>query len=301
MKSLFLKSALILVFLSPTSWAAGDRAGGGGGKKEPLFKEIAANISSWIQSGNADQIESKLPSDVTLQEYKSGMLQVLGNYNVMFTDDKVVVGNHEKTCRSYVDAKRVNQIICNNTQFGLDTPDNINEIYRQVHHEFAGLACRKRSQDVVCLEQNRNDLSDYRISNHISAFIGPETIMRLPVKPNSSFGNTYKCSGILSTSSGEKSCGELTVAPDMKNLQVASDGSRQVVYWLYFPNCADAGLVGMFSEQRRLHIAVFKGNGKPNSFPHVSELTTSSTIDRFETGGRASEEDFLSVTCVQQK
>ncbi|MBL7668873.1 MAG: hypothetical protein JNM39_00175 [Bdellovibrionaceae bacterium] len=109
------------------------------------------------------------------------MLRALAKYNSTFTDEKVLVNGYEKTCRGFIDTQEINQILCNNTQFGLDTADNINEIYRQVHHEFAALACRKSPAGMICLEQNNNEQSDYRISNHLSGFLVEEIVKRLPV------------------------------------------------------------------------------------------------------------------------
>lgn len=171
-----------------TGSGSGTVGGGGGGKREPLFQDITENISKWIKSGNANQLEPILQEyGITISDYKRDMLGVISNYHITFTDDKVLVGNKEKTCRGYIDSKRVNQILCNNTQFGDDTPANINEIYRQVHHELAGLACRKEISQTICLEQNKLEDSDYRISNHISAFLRSQKVMRLPVLASEKF------------------------------------------------------------------------------------------------------------------
>jgi hypothetical protein len=196
---------LLALAIMPNAFGSGDKVGGGGGKKEPLFEEVANNIAEWIRSGNADQISSLLPQGVSLQQYKNEMLAVIGNYHVTFTDDRVLVNGFEKTCRSYLDERGVNQILCNNLQFGSDTPGNINEIYRQVHHEFAGLACAQETTQTVCLEQNRNEDSDYRISRLISGFLRNELVTRLPVVPSSSttdgqqslVGNITGCFGDL--------------------------------------------------------------------------------------------------------
>lgn len=159
----------------------GGMHGGGGGKKEPLFKEVATNIKQWIESGYADEIESKLPKDISLTRYKTKMLQALSNYNIQFTDEKIYVNGSEKTCRSDMDDKDVIQIRCNNTQFGSDTLENINEIYKQVHHEFAVSACWKVESGWRCIEQNRNEESDYQISQHISKYLRRTEVKRLPV------------------------------------------------------------------------------------------------------------------------
>lgn len=178
--------SLALPIASPYA-SAGVGAGGGGGKNEPLFEEIANNIATWIKSGNADEIASQLPKEISLSQYKTQMLSVLEKFHITFTDDKVLVDGFEKTCRGYVDKSGINRILCNNAQFGSETPENINKIYRQVHHEFAGLAC-ENDNGQNCLEQNKNEDSDYRISNQISAFLKKEVVSRLPVKPIVSVG-----------------------------------------------------------------------------------------------------------------
>lgn len=181
-----LKIGLLAFILSNSLTAmAGSDSGGGGGKKEPLFKTVAANITSWIKSGNADALEDVLVEEgLTLSMYKTEMLKVLANYNIAFTDKRILVNGYEKTCKGYVNKRtKVNEIICNNTQFGSDNQEEIGEIYRQVHHEFAGLACQKISSDLLCVERNKNENSDYKISDHITDFLEKETVLRLPVVP----------------------------------------------------------------------------------------------------------------------
>ncbi len=187
MKKMVIFTFLNLLLITLTGqfvFAKSDRAGGGGGKKEPLFQIVAENISKWIQVGNADLLsEVLIANGLTLQEYKKEMQEVLSNFHITFTDEKVMINGKEKTCRGYVDNRNINQILCNNTQFGSDNSDNINEIYRQVHHEFAGLACRKDKRALICIEKNNGEESDYRISNHVTSLLGEETVWRLPINP----------------------------------------------------------------------------------------------------------------------
>lgn len=167
---------------------------GGGGKNEPFFNEVAKNLRDWILSGNADALESQLPPDVTLKQYKSLMISVLNNYNVSFTDKELRINGYPKTCIGWRGANNVFQIQCNNGQFGSDTPDNINNVYRVVHHEFARLACRKTRSGPICLENNRNENSDYRISELISGFLRSTVVMRLPVESGNR-SNEMECFG----------------------------------------------------------------------------------------------------------
>jgi hypothetical protein len=291
-----------------TTKASGGVAGGGGGEFEPVFKNIAENIASWIESGNADLIQSFLPSDISLAFYKANMLRVLKNYNVTFTDDKVMVGNYEKTCRSFVDNKNINQIICNNSQFGIYTPQNAGNIYRQVHHEFAGLACRQSKNDLLCVEKNDNEISDYKISDKITAFLGNETVIRLPVKPGMIFGESYVCSAIKASG---QNCGSLEIAPDLSKItQDPTTGTfyDNPLWYKAFPNCSELKLFSIFSSQRRLLLVLaVEQNPTPEeaqqhitTSKHFAQLRTDSTLDSFTVEGLIPNSDFLTVECKRK-
>ncbi len=160
-----------LLFISVAAWAAsGGHDGNGGDSNEPNFKAVAANISEWIQSGNADSIQ--LPAGVSLSEYKGKMLDVLSGYQISFTADEVVVLGQPKTCKNWIDQNHERQIRCNLQRFAFEYQNDINEIYRLVHHEFAGLAG---------LESNSGQNSKYAISNQISAYLEDQVVKRLPV------------------------------------------------------------------------------------------------------------------------
>lgn len=173
---------ILVLSVSLSSFAKkGTIGGGGGGKKEPVFEDIAINIAKWIVSGNAEAMAPLLQHyGFTLDEYKTEMLKVLNNYQIAFTDDKVTVNGSEKTCRGVLYENQPSRILCNNTQFGDETPENINEIYRHVHHEIASLACFKKNSARVCLEENIDEKSDYRFSKFVSAKLEPAIVMRLP-------------------------------------------------------------------------------------------------------------------------
>ncbi len=287
---------------------SGGVAGGGGGKLEPLFKEIASNIVDWIKSGNADLIEGVLPEDVSLTDYKTEMLRVLQNYDVTFTDNKVMVGNFEKTCRSFVDERKMNRIICNNAQFGSDTPENADNIYRQVHHEFAGLACRQKQGELFCLEENRNEISDYRISNKISAFLGVQTVIRLPIKPGIVFGESYVCSAEITggTRQNPKSidCGDLAVAPDLS--EVTQDQQTGIFldkqnWYRPFPSCNEVKLMTRYTSQRKLFLIVAAEEksvpSEQTSWPHVIQQWSDASTDLIDTGAFMPSRDFVAVRC----
>jgi hypothetical protein len=135
-----------------------------GDPNEPKFKEIALNIQQWIESGNADRIA--LPPDVPLERYKREMLKVLRNYHIAFDGAK-------KTCENQADASGENRISCDSAKFNETLERSIDDTYRLIHHEFAGLAG---------FEVNQNEESDYRISDQISGFLRFEVVKRLPVQ-----------------------------------------------------------------------------------------------------------------------
>lgn len=168
MKTVFLLMGAI--FALGNSSFAGIKEGGGGDPNEPIFKEIATNIEGWIQSGNADNIQ--LPKGIYLSDYKQKMLAALSAYHISFTMKEVFVNRKPKTCKNYRDEQNENQILCNSQRFAHAYKNNINDIYRTVHHEFAGLEG---------LEVNKGQDSDYTISGQISGFLVTEEVKRLPI------------------------------------------------------------------------------------------------------------------------
>lgn len=166
--------AFVALMYSATSFATGGTTiPNGGDPNEPIFKEIATNIQQWIMVGNADSL--RLPQKISLDAYKSKMLEALGNYSISFTTNKVTVGNYEKTCANSIDASGKRNIICNSDRFASAHKNNINYIYRTIHHEFAGLAG---------LEPNSGEDSNYTISEQISGYLNWEYVKRLPVVKN---------------------------------------------------------------------------------------------------------------------
>jgi hypothetical protein len=150
----------------------GGVATGGGDADEISFEDVAANILAWIESGNADTLI--MPSNISLRDYKSKMIEVLANYQVNFTDENILVAGKEKTCRNFVDQLR-NQIECNIDRFKKIKAEGADQVYKIVHHEFAGL---------IRAELNSGSDSDYSISKQISAFLEFQVVKRLPVKPS---------------------------------------------------------------------------------------------------------------------
>ena len=160
----------------------GGVSGGGGDASESRVNDIRVDLLKWIDQGGAHGL--KLPQSISYDSYCSGMAKVLVPHGVVVgfvttaqealtprPENKVNVDGASKTCRGFVSAQdRLPHILCNTERFaGISE----SEQYRLIHHEYAGLAG---------LEQNVGASSDYDISNQITDFLVPETLLRLSVK-----------------------------------------------------------------------------------------------------------------------
>jgi hypothetical protein len=177
--------AATLASLPLTAYAGGGTSvGGGGDASEARVNEIRADILKWIVNGGAKEL--KLPSGVAYDVYESGMERVLAPHAVVVgfvTADqensawdpelRVSVDGQPKTCRSFISNKdSMPHILCNTERFASASEG---EQYRLVHHEYAGLAG---------VERNVGASSDYEISNQLTDYLVPETVLRLSVKKN---------------------------------------------------------------------------------------------------------------------
>lgn len=153
--------------------SGGDHAGNGGDPNEIIFMDIANNIKDWILSGNASTLN--LPTGLSYEDYVLAMESVLLDYKITFTSTPIFVHGAEKLCRNFIDLDSNRQILCNSARFNESYKNNIDDIYRLIHHEFAGLAG---------IEVNSGQTSDYVISNQISGYLKYEQIKRLPVAPD---------------------------------------------------------------------------------------------------------------------
>ncbi len=159
----------------------GSEGGGGGETYEDIVYEIRDNILTWIEAGNAINLNFDVSNDVTLDAYEKKMREFLspGFVEVFFVekDDptdselQVVVDGKPKTCRGFF-SKQTNKptIICNLYRFKIKTRA---ERFRLIHHEYAGLAY---------LEKNDGSLSDYTLSNQITDKLEFEIVLKLPIK-----------------------------------------------------------------------------------------------------------------------
>ena len=166
------KIILLLSFVMTTASFAASKGGGGGDPTEARVEEIRIDLVKWINDGGSKGL--KLPSHLTIDTYNKKMLEVLepNKVTVEFTDQRpspVNINGHEKTCISFYLIQK-SKILCDIEKFRLL---NESEEYRLIHHEFAGLAN---------IENNIENISDYRISNQITSFLKVEQVLRLGVK-----------------------------------------------------------------------------------------------------------------------
>ena len=128
----------LLLMLTSAAHAAGGGAiaGNGGDICEDRIKIVRDDIASWIGKGGTAGLT--LPRSVSLTQYNSGMLAKISAAGVNCTDNKILIGNDEKTCKNFVDSGGAPQIVCNNKRF-METADS--DQYVLVHHEYAG-TCR---------------------------------------------------------------------------------------------------------------------------------------------------------------
>lgn len=178
----------------PVAFAGVGAGGGGDATSEMRIDEIRADLLKWISEGGARGLA--LPPSVTYESYASGMGKVLPRHAVVIgtvtlaeeaaTQDeelKVSVNGQFKTCRGFISVKdSLPHILCNTERFAATAAP---KQYRLIHHEYAGLAA---------VEHNRGASSDYGISDQISDYLVPETVLRLSVKKPS---NTQDYSGCI--------------------------------------------------------------------------------------------------------
>ena len=159
----------------PTFAGEGHGGGNGGDPVERRFREITADITSWINAGGSKGLV--LPENITRDSYNETMLKYLdtNNTTVVATLDKVYVESVEKVCKNFFEKDNSAKIICNSERFSRSSEE---EQYKLVHHEIAGLAG---------FEVNGDASSKYFLSNQITSYLVPTTVMKLAVKQGSSY------------------------------------------------------------------------------------------------------------------
>lgn len=175
-RSIGFQAFLVATFLtSPAAFArvSGPSGSGGGDPCENRIQEIRNDIKSWIGQGGHKGL--KLPAPLRSEVYASRMLQQIGNAKVRCVGPgnagyPVNVRGTDKVCRFDLNLRGRNWITCERDSFqALDE----SEQYVLIHHEYAGLAA---------IEAPNKDVSQYRISNQISAYLVEHVIKKLAVK-----------------------------------------------------------------------------------------------------------------------
>lgn len=220
----------LIITSAQFSWA-GNEGGGGGDASEIRVNEIRNDLLKWVNEGGAKGLV--FSGDVTLEMYVNEMKAILRPkfVTVVFVKDdssedetlRVSVQGKPKTCRGFY-SKKDNKphIVCNIDRFSATTDT---DQYRLIHHEFAGL---------VGLEENDGAASDYSISDQLTDFLIPTTVLRLSVKKNNSCVSCSDMSarGILKTleklykNSESLSLRTLEAMGDIKGAATCSDGKR---------------------------------------------------------------------------
>jgi len=168
-----MKVKLALVFfgiaLLPLSGFAEKEVGNGGDICEDYFKIVRDDIAAWIDKGGSAALS--LPDNISVDRYNTEMLAQISKTHVSCTQDNVLIGDAEKTCKNFIDSQGTSRIVCNSDRFTKETSES--DRYVLVHHEYAGLAG---------FEVNDGENSHYSVSNQISQYLTDTVVKRLAVK-----------------------------------------------------------------------------------------------------------------------
>jgi len=171
MKTTFLISLLLLPTLSFSIEKAervlGNEKGNGGDSCEQMIKEISNDIKKWIQS--EDYKGLKFPSSLSEKDYKDKMLDAIAKTTISCTTKTLFYGNTEKTC---INVK--NHMTCDFQRFMDSSSTNQ---YKLIHHEYAGVAG---------IETNKDDNSQYFLTNQLSDFLRETYTYKLGIKSDTS-------------------------------------------------------------------------------------------------------------------
>lgn len=163
--------------MTSLAFAIGGNVGNGGDMCENRFKIVRDDLSAWILGGGSQDLQ--LPQVIGRDLYNRNMLNAISGAKITCTEDRVLIGNSEKTCKNFVDIDGSSYIVCNAKRF-LETPES--DQYVLVHHEYAGLAG---------FEVNNGEDSKYPISNQITGYLENQIVKKLVVKPNSTGGDPF--------------------------------------------------------------------------------------------------------------
>lgn len=142
------------------SYANAKVVGNGGDPCENRFQVLRDDLRSWLQSDAPSLLT--LPDGVYTHTYQDDMIRVIDSSLISCTDNRILLGDSEKTCANYIDNRGQKQILCNRSRF---MTTQVSDQYVLVHHEFAGLAN---------LEVSRGSESVYFISNQLTAYLNAQ-------------------------------------------------------------------------------------------------------------------------------
>lgn len=143
---------------------------GGGDVCENKIKEIGKDLYTWIYKDGGRDLDL---DEISYDDYKNNMLQAINQAKAINcisgerSEQILKVNGIEKTC---VFDKRMSSITCDESKF---MSKNIDDQYRLIHHEFAGLAG---------LENPNQENSNYKLSNQISYYLETITVKKLVIK-----------------------------------------------------------------------------------------------------------------------
>jgi hypothetical protein len=174
------KITTLIFFIFTASLALAGNEGGGGDICENKMRNISNDIEKWLLEDEYKGI--KLPTDLSEDIYKEGMLNAIKISLLSCTTDKIYIGKAEKTCKNFDDENGQKRIMCNFDRL-MKTSDS--EQYLLMHHEFAGVAGFELSYG--------NETSNYQISNQISDYLQAQVVTRLGVKHSNQQQQPLKC------------------------------------------------------------------------------------------------------------
>lgn len=155
-----------------TRQSMGQDRGGGDVACENRIKQIRNDLSLWIQKGGHTFLDLKGRGSAT--EYKQNMLDAISKTDIQCVGEgdrgfPVVVYGIAKTCA--VDRGQTKNLMT--CDFNKVVGHSEEDLYRQVHHEFATLAGFEKP--------NRGD-SDYEISDQLGGYLEQQVVLKLVVK-----------------------------------------------------------------------------------------------------------------------
>ena len=161
--------AIFPIFVSASAHAVGSESLNGGDFCEDRIKVIRDDVISWLEKGGAAELS--LPAGVKTEHYETTMREGLLKAHIACTSNTIKVMGDQKTCKNFVDALGVPQILCDSNLF---LKSGQSDQYVLIHHEFAGLAG---------FELTNIEGSNYEISNQLVSFLQDQVVKKLSLKP----------------------------------------------------------------------------------------------------------------------